>query len=97
MVITFVIIPTEYLQSDRPLETSFFMDILMGRKYTNKKTSSFFFLPKHCDCICEKLHPILYLCNTDPCLALWGSAPMVGGGGGGNPSLKVEAALSVTL
>lgn len=45
MVITFVIIPTEYLQSDRPLETSFFMDILMGRKYTNKKTSSFFFCP----------------------------------------------------
>lgn len=36
MVITFVIIPTEYLQLDRPLET-FFMDILMGRKYSDKK------------------------------------------------------------
>lgn len=26
----------------------------------------FFFLPRHCDCISEKLHPILYLCNTTP-------------------------------
>lgn len=72
----------------------------MGRKYTDKKTPFFFcfvYFPKHCDCICEKLHPILYLCNTDPCLALWGSAPMVvGGDGGGHPLLKVEAALSVT-
>lgn len=35
IVIMFVIIPTEYLQSDRPLETSFFMDILMEQN-TNK-------------------------------------------------------------
>lgn len=27
---------------------------------------SFSFLPGHCDCISEKLHPILYLCNTTP-------------------------------
>lgn len=44
MVITFVIIPTEYLQLDRPLETSFFMDILMGRKYTDKKCCFFCFV-----------------------------------------------------
>lgn len=21
--------------------------------------------PKHCDCVCERLHPILYLCNVE--------------------------------
>lgn len=26
----------------------------------------FSFLPRHCDCISEKLHPIPYLCNTTP-------------------------------
>lgn len=41
-VIIFVIIPTEYLQSDRPLETSFFTDILVGRKYKDKKVIPFF-------------------------------------------------------
>ena len=58
-----------------------------------------FTLPKHCDCICEKLHPILYLCNTDPCLSLGGLCdwltPVVLGGGG-HHWFKVEAALSIT-
>lgn len=68
-VITFVIMPTEYLQSGRPLDTLFFMDLLMGRNDTDKTRwfpLSFSFLPRHCDCISEKLHPILYLCNTTP-------------------------------
>lgn len=82
VVITFVIIPTEYLQSDRPLETSvFFMDILTGRKDTDTKKSDFiifsflfvfFFCPNTVTAYVKKLHPIQYLCNTDPCLALWG-------------------------
>ena len=42
-----------------------------------------FTLPKHCDCICEKLHPILYLCNTDPCLSLGGSVWLIDTRGGG--------------
>ena len=37
-------IPTEYLQSDQPL--FFFMDILMGRKYTDRIKSDFMYLPK---------------------------------------------------
>lgn len=62
---------TEYLQLDPTHETCCLMDVLMGG-HTQITKWFFFFFPKHCDCIYEKLHPILYLCNTEPCLALWG-------------------------
>lgn len=41
-----------------------------------------FFLPKHCDCICERLHPILYLCNATG-----------GGSTGVSPSSPIRPAL----
>lgn len=46
VVITFVIIPTEYLQWDRPLQTSFFHGYSDGQKNTlTKKWFIFFFCP----------------------------------------------------
>lgn len=50
---------------------------------TRKKEKVFLFLPNHCDWICEKLHPILYLCNTAPCLALQGFVWLSDHHGGG--------------
>lgn len=45
--------------SDPPLGTCFFADLLTGRKYSDfsgflfSSSSSSVFLPKHCDCVCE--------------------------------------------
>lgn len=75
----------------------FFMGILMGKtKETKVIVFLFCFLPNHCDWICEKLHPILYLCNkikSGPCLALRGSVTDYGGG---HHTVKVETVLSIT-
>lgn len=48
-----------------------------------------FLLPKHCDCACERLHPILYLCNVEPCSACRG----LPGAGGGSSSSPIKPAL----
>lgn len=84
VVTPFVIIP-EYLLSDQPLETRVFHGCSDGKKIhrRGKKEKVFLFLPNHCDWICEKLHPILYLCNTAPCLALQGFVWLSDHHGGG--------------
>lgn len=84
VVTPFVIIP-EYLLSDQPLETCVFHGCSDGKKIhrRGKKEKVFLFLPNHCDWICEKLHPILYLCNTAPCLALQGFVWLSDHHGGG--------------
>lgn len=77
-VITFVKTPTEYLESDRPLNPLvFFLGFVFnsfvffhgfpdGQNWHRQIRWFSFFLPRHCDCISEKLHPIPYLCNTTP-------------------------------
>lgn len=60
----------------KKIPTDFFMKIRMGSLF-----DFFHFLPKHCDHVCDKLHLILYLCNTDPSLAEFfgGSEQRTGG------------------
>lgn len=79
-VIMFVI-PQQRTDSDPPQDLCFFTDIPTGRNSVISFFLSFFYFlffiflsPKHCDCACERLHPILYLCNVEPCSACRGSA-----------------------
>lgn len=69
-VIMFVI--TKRTDGDQPLKTCF-------HGYPDRQKIQWFlfffffvFSPKHCDCVCERLHPILYLCNVEPCSACRG-------------------------